>query len=93
MNAKINNNINFFIIILYINNKKNNNKYLSYNRKYINMNPKISVLIPVYGVEKYIRMCLISLFSNTIASDCEFIIVNDCTKDNSMKIIDDIIID
>ena len=57
------------------------------------MAPRISVLIPVYGVEKYIRKCLISLFSNTIASDCEFIIVNDCTKDNSMKIIEDIIID
>lgn len=57
------------------------------------MPPRISVLIPVYGVEKYIRKCLISLFSNTIASDCEFIIVNDCTKDNSMKIIEDIITD
>ena len=50
------------------------------------MEPLISVLIPVYGVEKYIGQCLKSLFENTIADKCEFIIVNDCTKDNSMVI-------
>lgn len=50
------------------------------------MKPLISVLIPVYGVEDYIEQCLRSLFENTIADKCEFIIVNDCTKDNSMEI-------
>ncbi|MBQ8680486.1 MAG: glycosyltransferase family 2 protein [Treponema sp.] len=49
--------------------------------------PLISVLIPVYGVEKYIEQCLESLFENTIAEKCEFIIVNDHTKDNSMQIV------
>lgn len=50
------------------------------------MKPLISVLIPVYGVEDYIEQCLRSLFENTIADKCEFIIVNDCTKDSSMEI-------
>ena len=50
------------------------------------MEPLISVLIPVYGVEQYIEKCLKSLFENTIADKCEFIIVNDCTKDKSMII-------
>ena len=37
-------------------------------------NTKISALIPVYNVEKYIERCLISLFENTIAEDIEFVI-------------------
>ena len=57
------------------------------------MEPLISVLIPVYGVEDYIEQCLRSLFENTIAEKCEFVIVNDCTKDNSMKISEKIIED
>ncbi len=55
------------------------------------MEPLISVLIPVYGVEKYIEQCLKSLFENTISAKCEFIIVNDCTKDNSMLIAEKVI--
>ena len=50
------------------------------------MKPLISVLIPVYGVEKYIEKCLKSVFENTIAEKCEFILVNDCTKDSSIQI-------
>ena len=56
------------------------------------MEPLISVLIPVYGVEQYIEKCLKSLFENTIAEKCEFIIVNDCTKDNSMAIAQNVIV-
>lgn len=55
------------------------------------MEPLISILIPVYGVEQYIEKCLKSLFENTIAEKCEFIIVNDCTKDNSIKIAENLI--
>ena len=50
------------------------------------LNPIISVIIPVYGVEQYIEQCLFSLFSNSISKKCEFIIVNDCTKDSSMEV-------
>lgn len=52
---------------------------------------KISVLVPVYGVEKFIEKCCISLFNNTIAQDCEFIFVNDCSKDKSIEILNSII--
>lgn len=50
------------------------------------MEPMISVLIPVYNVEKYIEKCLTSLFSNKFADKCEFIITDDCSTDNSMII-------
>lgn len=48
--------------------------------------PKVSVIIPVYGVEKYIERCIHSLFEQTI-SDVEFVFVNDCTPDRSMEIL------
>ena len=46
---------------------------------------KVSVIIPVYNVEKYIRQCLESVINQTL-KDIEIIIVNDGTKDSSMKI-------
>ncbi len=46
----------------------------------------ISVLIPIYGVEKFIERSLRSIFSQSKTSGVEFILVNDCTKDNSMEI-------
>ena len=51
------------------------------------MFPKVSVLIPVYNVELYIKKCCISLFSSTIANECEFIFVNDCSNDKSIQIL------
>ena len=48
---------------------------------------KVSIIIPVYGVEKYISKCLESLVNQTL-NDIEIIVVNDGTKDNSQKIID-----
>lgn len=48
--------------------------------------PKYSIIIPVYNVEKYIKKCLDSVFSQT-DKDFEVIVVNDGTKDNSMDIV------
>ena len=48
---------------------------------------KVSIIIPVYGVEKYVSKCLESLVNQTL-NDIEIIVVNDGTKDNSQKIID-----
>ena len=48
--------------------------------------PKVSVVVPVYGVEKYIGRCLESIIAQT-SSDIEIIIVNDCTPDSSMDIV------
>lgn len=50
--------------------------------------PKVSVIIPVYNVEKYIKKCLDSLVNQTL-EDIEIIVVNDGSPDNSQKIIDD----
>ncbi len=47
---------------------------------------KISVIIPVYGVEEYIVKCINSIVNQTL-KDIEIIIVNDGTKDNSIKLI------
>lgn len=51
---------------------------------------KFSIIIPVYNVEKYITKCLESIEKQTYKS-YEVIIVNDGTKDNSQKIIDDFV--
>ena len=53
---------------------------------------KVSVIIPVYNVEKYIRECLESVI-NQILKDIEIIVVNDGTKDNSMKIVEEYLLD
>lgn len=47
---------------------------------------KVSILVPVYGVEKYIERCAISLFEQTYLN-IEYIFVNDCTKDKSIDIL------
>lgn len=46
----------------------------------------VSVLIPVYGVERYIERCAVSLFEQTYP-DIEYIFVNDCTPDRSIDIL------
>ena len=48
---------------------------------------KVSIIVPVYNVEKYLDKCLKSLVNQTL-KDIEIIVVNDGTKDNSQKIID-----
>ena len=52
--------------------------------------PKVSVIIPVYGVEKYIERCARSLFEQTL-DDIEYIFVDDCTPDKSIEILERII--
>lgn len=53
---------------------------------------KISVIVPVYNVEKYIRKCIESIINQTF-KDIEIIIVNDGTKDNSIKIAEEYLSD
>ena len=47
---------------------------------------KISILTPIYGVEKYIKQCARSLFEQSYAS-IEYIFVDDCTPDKSIGIL------
>ena len=49
--------------------------------------PKVSVIVPVYNVEKYLDKCLLSLVNQTL-KDIEIIVVNDGSPDNSQDIID-----
>src|SRR5690554_7960613 len=53
-------------------------------------NPKISVIIPVYGVEKYITKCIESIKNQTF-TNFEAILINDGTKDNSVAVAEDAI--
>ena len=49
---------------------------------------KISVIVPVYNVEKFIKRCLDSIINQTMR-DLEIILVNDGSTDNSGKICDE----
>lgn len=50
--------------------------------------PLISVIIPVYNVELYIRDCLASVINQTY-KNLEIIVVNDATPDRSMAIVEE----
>lgn len=52
--------------------------------------PKVSVIVPVYNVEKYIRKCLDSLVNQTL-KEIEIIVVNDGSTDNSETIVEEYI--
>jgi len=50
------------------------------------MAPKVSVLVPIYNVELYLRQCLDSVVSQTL-KDLEIICVNDGSSDRSLDIV------
>ena len=52
------------------------------------MSIKVSVIIPVYNAEKYLAECIESLLSQTL-KECEFIFINDGSKDRSRQVIED----
>lgn len=49
---------------------------------------KVSLIVPVYNVEKYLRECLDSLVKQTL-KDIEIIAVNDGSPDNSLQILEE----
>ena len=54
------------------------------------MNPIVSIIVPVYGVERYIERCAVSLFEQTY-KDIEYIFVNDATPDHSIEVLQSVI--
>lgn len=55
--------------------------------------PKISIIIPIYNVEEYITECLQSVMRQTYKGEIECILVDDCGKDNSIAIAEQLIAD
>ncbi len=53
-----------------------------------NSSPKISVIVPVYKVEKYLRACIDSILAQTF-TDFELILVDDGSPDNCGAICDE----
>lgn len=49
---------------------------------------KVSILVPIYNVEKYLRECLESLISQTL-EDVEILCINDGSTDSSVQIIEE----
>lgn len=48
---------------------------------------KITIGMPVYGVEKYIRKCLLSILNQTFDDNIEILVVDDLGPDNSIDIV------
>lgn len=51
------------------------------------MKCKVSIIVPIYNIEKYVERCIKSLINQTY-TNIEIILVNDGSKDNSKKIIE-----
>lgn len=52
------------------------------------MEELISIIVPVYNVEKYIKYTIESVLNQTY-ENYELLLVNDCATDNSVKVIDE----
>lgn len=89
----------FFLIILstffIVNDNIKYNKYIKDCKKLkrfnitkilVNKTPYISICIPVLNMEKYLERALLSIINQSF-QDFEIVIINDNSKDNSLKII------
>lgn len=63
---------------------------IDFRKMNLNMSAKVSVVIPVYKVEKYIERCVRSLFEQTLDS-IEYIFVDDCSPDNSIAVMEKVL--
>ena len=67
--------------------KPQDGKTLGRERVFSDMEYKVSVIVPVYKVEKYLAQCLDQLAAQTLTG-IEVLLVNDGSPDNSQAIID-----
>ena len=54
---------------------------------------KISIIVPVYNVEQYIKECFGSISTQTYKGEMECIFVDDCGQDNSVTMLNNLIKD
>ena len=47
---------------------------------------KVSILVPIYNVEKYLPKCLESVFAQTY-KNVDYVFVDDCSSDNSLNVL------
>ncbi|MEQ2516488.1 glycosyltransferase family 2 protein [Bacteroides zhangwenhongii] len=50
------------------------------------LQPKVSVIVPIFKVSQYIEKCAISLFEQTL-DDIEYLFIDDCSPDNSVDVL------
>ena len=74
------------LIFLSLDNEKNNLIFFS---NYFKKRPKISIFMPIYNKEDYIKRSIQSLQNQTL-KDIEIIAVNDVSNDNSLSILNDL---
>lgn len=51
------------------------------------MNPKVSIIVPIYNMERYLDRCLRSLLAQTL-EDIEIVAVDDGSKDSSLRVLE-----
>lgn len=61
-------------------------KYQSFLSKFINSGPKVSVIIPSYNAAQTLKRAIDSVFKQ-IYKNWEIILIDDCSKDNTKKIV------
>lgn len=52
---------------------------------------KVSILVPIYKVEKYLEKMLVSIFNQTY-TNIDYVFVDDCSPDNSLRLLKDFIL-
>lgn len=75
-----------FNVIHYYVTKNNTGEIINIYKHKKEQTPKVSIIIPIYNEQKYIRQCLDSVVNQTL-EDIEIICVNDGSKDKSLEIL------
>jgi glycosyltransferase involved in cell wall biosynthesis len=52
--------------------------------------PKVSIIVPVYNIESYVKDCLMSIKSQSF-KDFEVIVVNDGSTDSSLSVVEEVV--
>lgn len=76
----------YILILTFKKNSKESSEVMV--KKYKKNKTKLSVIVPIYNVEKYLRKCLDSLVNQTL-DDIEIILIDDGSKDSSPSICDE----